>query len=144
MNTQEPTQSQDAKNDSVEDLHNRIQNLRYTDVIKLAMQMKASLKAQGFDPDACLTSAPAANADANDAANEVEKSFNLVLAKVGDKKLKIIQEVRVITALGLKEAKDLVDSAPGAVIKSDLDNDKAQELKAKLESLGAEVKLEAV
>jgi large subunit ribosomal protein L7/L12 len=142
MNTQETTQSQN--NDLIDDLHNRIQNLKYTDVIKLAMQMKAALKAQGFDPDACLTPQSNTSGTVNEDANEEEKSFNLVLSSVGDKKLKIIQEVRLITALGLKEAKDLVDSAPGAMIKSDLDKEKAQELKAKLESLGAQVTLEAV
>jgi large subunit ribosomal protein L7/L12 len=144
MNTQETTQSQNQNNDPIDDLHNRIQNLKYTDVIKLAMQMKATLKAQGFDPDACLTPQSNTSGTANEDANEEEKSFNLVLSSVGDKKLKIIQEVRLITSLGLKEAKDLVDSAPGATIKSDLDKEKAQELKAKLESLGAQVTLETV
>ncbi len=75
--------------------------------------------------------------DAPAAAAEPD-SFDVVLAAVGDKKINVIKEVRAITGLGLKEAKDLVESAPKA-IKEGCDKDEAEELKKKLEEVGATI-----
>jgi large subunit ribosomal protein L7/L12 len=87
--------------------------------------------------------APAAAAPAAAAAAPVEEAptaFNVVLTAAGDKKISVIKVVREITALGLKEAKDLVDSAPKAV-KEGLNAEDAAALKAKLEAEGASVEI---
>lgn len=74
------------------------------------------------------------------AAAEEKTEFDVVLASAGDKKINVIKEVRAITGLGLKEAKELVESAPKAV-KEAVSKDEAEELKKKLEEAGASVEL---
>jgi len=71
---------------------------------------------------------------------EEQTEFNVILAGVGDKKIQVIKEVRAITSLGLKEAKDLVEGAPKPV-KSGVSKAEAEELKAKLEAVGATVEI---
>ncbi|SRR5690606_26946587 len=85
-----------------------------------------------------VAAAPAAGGEA--AAAEEQDTFSVILATVGDKKINVIKEVRAITGLGLKEAKDLVESAPKEV-KTDVSKEEANEIKAKLESAGATVEL---
>ncbi len=80
----------------------------------------------------------AAGADA--AADEGPTEFDVILADVGSQKIQVIKEVRTITGLGLKEAKDLVDGAPKPV-KEGVDESEAKELKEKLEAVGATVEL---
>lgn len=80
----------------------------------------------------------AAGGDAGGA--EEKDEFELVLASAGDKKINVIKEVRTITGLGLKEAKELVESAPKS-IKEGVKKDEAEELKKKLEEAGATVEL---
>ena len=82
--------------------------------------------------------APAAGG--GEAAAEEKDSFTVVLAAAGDKKINVIKEVRTITGLGLKEAKDLVESAPKDV-KEGASKDEANEIKEKLEAAGATVEL---
>ncbi len=80
---------------------------------------------------------------AGDAGGEVaaeKDSFDIILASVGDKKINVIKEVRTITGLGLKEAKDLVEGAPGPV-KEGATKEEADEIKAKLEEAGATIEL---
>ncbi|MCT1367348.1 MULTISPECIES: 50S ribosomal protein L7/L12 [Kocuria] len=88
---------------------------------------------------AAVAAAPAAGGDAGAAAEE-QSEFDVVLESAGDKKIAVIKEVRALTSLGLKEAKDLVDSAPKAVLEgaSKEDADKAKE---QLEGAGATVTL---
>lgn len=74
------------------------------------------------------------------AAVEEQTEFTVVLSSVGDKKIEVIKEVRVITGLGLKEAKDLVEGAPKAV-KEGATKDEAAKIKATLEKVGAKVEL---
>ena len=74
------------------------------------------------------------------AAAEEKDSFDVVLTSAGDKKIQVIKVVRAITGLGLKEAKDLVDGAPGAV-KEGVNKEEAEKLKAELEEAGAGVEL---
>ncbi len=74
------------------------------------------------------------------AVEEEQTSFTVVLASFGEKKINVIKEVRAITGLGLKEAKDLVESAPKEV-KEDCTKEEANELKEKLEAAGATVEL---
>jgi len=71
---------------------------------------------------------------------EEQTEFNVVLAAAGDKKIEVIKEVRAITGLGLKEAKDLVEGAP-KVVKEAVSKDEAAKLKAQLEKAGAKVEL---
>jgi len=85
-----------------------------------------------------VAAAPAAGGGA--AAEEEKTSFDVVLEGAGEKKIQVIKEVRAITGLGLKEAKDLVESAPKAV-KEGLSKDEAEALKTQLEGAGAKVKL---
>lgn len=84
--------------------------------------------------------AVAAAAGGGEAAPVVEEQteFDVILAEVGDKKINVIKEVRAITGLGLKEAKDLVEAAPKAV-KEAVSKSEAEELKKKLEEAGAKV-----
>lgn len=84
-----------------------------------------------FAPGAAGAAAP---------AEEEQTEFNVVLLSAGDKKIQVIKEVRALTSLGLKEAKDLVDNPPKP-IKEGLPKKEAEELKAKLEAQGAKVEL---
>ena len=86
-----------------------------------------------------VAAAPAAGGDGA-AAEEEKDSFDVVLTGAGDKKIQVIKVVRAITGLGLKEAKDLVDSAPGAV-KEGAAKEEAESIKAQLEEAGASVEL---
>ncbi len=88
-------------------------------------------------PVAVAAAAP--GGDAGEAAEEKD-SFTIVLSEVGDKKINVIKEVRTATGLGLKEAKELVESAPKD-IKEDVPKDEANEIKEKLEAAGAKVEL---
>jgi large subunit ribosomal protein L7/L12 len=84
--------------------------------------------------------AVAAVADAGGAAAEEKTEFEVVLATIGEKKINVIKEVRAITGLGLKEAKDLVEGAPKTV-KEGVSKDEAETLKKQLEEAGATVEL---
>ncbi len=90
-------------------------------------------------PVAAVAAAPAAGGEAPAAAEE-KTAFDVVLSAAGDKKIQVIKVVREVTSLGLKEAKDLVDSAPKAV-KSGVSKEEAEQVKAKLEEQGALVEL---
>jgi large subunit ribosomal protein L7/L12 len=83
-----------------------------------------------------VAAAPAAAA----APVEEKTEFNVILAAAGDKKIEVIKEVRAVTGLGLKEAKDLVEGAPKAV-KEGVGKEEAEKIKAALEKVGAKVEL---
>jgi large subunit ribosomal protein L7/L12 len=88
-----------------------------------------------------VAAAPAGGAGAAAAAPVEEKTeFTVVLSAIGDKKIEVIKEVRAITALGLKEAKDLVEAAPKPV-KEGVGKEEAEKIKAALEKVGAKVEL---
>ncbi len=89
---------------------------------------------------AAATVAVAAGPAAAAAPVEEQTEFTVVLAAIGDKKIEVIKEVRAITGLGLKEAKDLVEGAPKPV-KESVSKDDAAKLKAQLEKVGAKVEL---
>ncbi len=95
-----------------------------------------------FNIQAVAVAAPAAGgAAAAGGEAAVEKTdFNIVLADAGAQKLQVLKEVRAVTGLGLKEAKDLIDSLPGT-IKEGASKEEAEEIKKKLESVGAKVEL---
>ena len=90
-------------------------------------------------PVAVAAAAPAGGGDGAPAAEEKD-SFDVVLTGAGDKKIQVIKVVRAATGLGLKEAKDLVDGAPGTV-KEAIAKDEAEKLKAELEEAGGSVEL---
>ena len=89
---------------------------------------------------AAPAAAAAAPAAGGGEAAEEKTEFDVILASFGEKKINVIKEVRAITGLGLKEAKDLVESAPKAV-KEAVSKDEAEEIKTKLEGAGATVEL---
>jgi large subunit ribosomal protein L7/L12 len=84
--------------------------------------------------------APGGGGPAEAAVEEEKDEFDVVLTAAGDKKIQVIKEVRSMTSLGLKEAKDLVDSAPKPVLEG-LNKEQAEEAKGKLEAAGATVEL---
>ncbi|WP_029068959.1 50S ribosomal protein L7/L12 [Jonesia quinghaiensis] len=85
--------------------------------------------------------AVAASAGGEAAAAEEKDEFEVILEAAGDKKIQVIKEIRALTSLGLKEAKDLVDSAPKAVFDAPVDKEAAEKAKAALEGAGATVTL---
>ncbi|MFP6741983.1 MAG: 50S ribosomal protein L7/L12 [Alphaproteobacteria bacterium] len=94
----------------------------------------------GVSAAAPVAVAAVAGGAADGAAAEEQTEFSVILASFGEKKINVIKEVRAITGLGLKEAKDLVESAP-APIKEDATKDEAAEIKTKLEDAGATVEI---
>ena len=87
-----------------------------------------------------VAAGPAAGGAGGAAAAEVQDTFDVVLAAAGSNKIQVIKEIRAITSLGLKEAKDLVESAPKPV-KTGVKKEEADEIKKKLEAVGAQVQL---
>ncbi|MBA2274060.1 MAG: 50S ribosomal protein L7/L12 [Actinobacteria bacterium] len=87
-----------------------------------------------------VAAGPAAGGNGTAEAAEEQDEFDVVLTGAGDKKIQVIKEVRSLTSLGLKEAKDLVDSAPKAVLEK-VEKAQADEAKAKLEAAGAGVEI---
>jgi large subunit ribosomal protein L7/L12 len=102
----------------------------------LAKQLEERWGVSAAAPVAVAAAAPAGGAPAAEAQTE----FNVVLATAGDKKINVIKEVRTVTGLGLKEAKDLVEAAP-KVVKEGVSKDEADKIKALLESAGATVEI---
>ena len=94
----------------------------------------------GIEPAAGGAVMMAGGGDAGGAAAEEQTEFDVVLTSAGDKKINVIKEVRAITGLGLKEAKEMVEGAPKTV-KEAVSKDEANELKEKLEAAGAGVEL---
>ena len=108
---------------------------------KLTVVEAAELSKQLEEKWGVTAAAPAAAAPAAGAAPAEEKSdFTIFLTSAGDKKINVIKEVRAITGLGLKEAKDLVEAAPKE-IKGGVAKKEAEEFKKKLEAAGAKVEL---
>ncbi|PWE29909.1 50S ribosomal protein L7/L12 [Maritimibacter sp. 55A14] len=108
-----------------------------------AQELKTILKDEyGIEPAAggAVMMAGPAGGDAGAEAAEEQTEFDVILKAAGDKKINVIKEVRAITGLGLKEAKDLVE-AGGKAVKEGVDKAEAEEIKGKLEAAGAEVEL---
>jgi len=123
------------------DLEKLVDELSKLTVLEAADLSKMLEEKWGVSAAAPVAVAAAAGgADAGAAAAEEKDSFDVVLTAAGDKKINVIKEVRAITGLGLKEAKDLVEGAPKPV-KEGASKDEAEELKKKLEEAGATVEL---
>ena len=120
------------------DLNKIIEDLSSLTVVEAAELSKQLEEKWGVSAAAAVAAAPAA---AGGAAPAEEKSeFTVMLSSAGDKKINVIKEIRAVTSLGLKEAKDLVEGAPKEV-KSGVNKKEAEEIKAKIEAAGAKVEL---
>ena len=122
------------------DLDKLVDELSKLTVLEAAELSKKLEEVWGVSAAAPVAVAAAAPAGGGEEAAAAQDSFDVVLAAIGDKKINVIKEVRAITGLGLKEAKDLVESAPKA-IKEGAGKEEAEELKKKLEEVGATVEL---
>lgn len=124
------------------DLDKLVEELSKLTVLEAAELSKRLEDEWGVSAAAPVAVAAVGGAAGGDAAAAAEEKteFDVILASVGDKKINVIKEVRGITGLGLKEAKDLVEGAPKPV-KEGASKDEAEEIKAKLEGVGATVEL---
>jgi large subunit ribosomal protein L7/L12 len=121
-----------------EDVIEFISNMSVLDLSELIKEMEEKFGVSAAAPMAMMAAGPA-DAGAGAAAEE-KTEFDVVLTAHGDKKIQVIKEVRAITSLGLKDAKELVESAPKA-IKEGVDKEEAEKLKEQLEAAGAQVEL---
>jgi large subunit ribosomal protein L7/L12 len=120
------------------DLSKIVSDLSSLTVLEAAELAKMLEEKWGVSAAAAVAVAAAPGAAA--AVAEEKTEFNVVLAAAGDKKIEVIKEVRAITGLGLKEAKDLVEGAPKTV-KDGVNKEEAEKIKATLEKAGAKVEL---
>ena len=121
-----------------EEILDSISQMTVLELSELLKEFEERFDVTAAAPAAVAVAAPAAGDAA--AEEDVKDSFNVVLAGVGDKKIQVIKEVRSLTSLGLKEAKELVDNAPKPVLEG-LNKEDADKAKATLEAVGAEVEL---
>ncbi len=122
----------------IEKIAEDLSSLTVLEAAELSKILEEKWGVSAAAPVAVAAAAP--GADGGEAAAEEKNSFEIVLAAFGEKKINVIKEVRAITGLGLKEAKDLVEGAPKTV-KEDATKEEADEIKAKLEEAGATVEL---
>ena len=120
------------------DLNKIIDELSNLTVVEAAELSKQLEEKWGVTAAAAVAAAPTAGAGA--APAEEKDEFTIMLTAAGDKKINVIKEVRAVTELGLKEAKDLVEGAPKEV-KTGVNKKEAEEIKQKLEAAGAKVEL---
>jgi large subunit ribosomal protein L7/L12 len=114
-----------------------IEGVSVLELSKLVKALEDRLGVSAAAPAVAVAAAPAAGGE--EAAAE-QTEFSVVLAAAGDQKIQVIKEIRAITALGLKEAKGLVDEAPKPV-KEGISKEEAEEIKTKLEGVGATVEI---
>ena len=120
------------------DLNKIIEDLSSLTVVEAAELSKQLEEKWGVTAAAAVAAAPAATG--GEAPAEEKDEFTIMLTAAGDKKINVIKEVRAVTELGLKEAKDLVEGAPKEV-KTGVNKKEAEEIKQKLEAAGAKVEL---
>ena len=120
------------------DLNKIIEDLSELTVVEAAELSKQLEDKWGVSAATAVAAAPAATGTA--APAEEQSEFTIMLTSAGDKKINVIKEIRTFTTLGLKEAKDLVEAAPKE-IKSGVNKKEAEEIKKKLEAVGAKVEL---
>jgi len=126
-----------ATNISKEELISAIESMTVLELSALVKELETKFGVTAAAPMA-FAAAPAAGGGA--AAAEEKTEFAVILASAGDKKIEVIKEVRAITGLGLKEAKDLVEGAPKP-LKDGVAKKDAEEMKKKLEAVGAKVEI---
>lgn len=124
----------------LEEIKKQLSGLSIVEAAELVKQLEEEWGVKAA-AGAAVVAAPAAGGAAGGQADVAEKTeFDVVLAAAGDKKIQVIKEVRALTGLGLKEAKELVEGAPKP-LKQGLPKEQAQEMKSKLEAQGATVEL---
>jgi large subunit ribosomal protein L7/L12 len=121
---------------SKDDILEAISNMSVMEIVELISDMEEKF---GVSAAAAVAAAPAGGGDAGAAAEE-QSEFDVVMTSFGDNKISAIKAVRAITGLGLKEAKEMVESAP-ATVKEGASKDEAEEVKKQLEEAGASVEL---
>ena len=121
-------------------LVDELSNLTVLEAADLSKMLEEKWGVSAAAPAPVAIAMPAGGGDAGAAVAEEKTEFDVILAAIGEKKINVIKEVRAMTGLGLKEAKDLVESAPKA-IKEGATKAEAEELKKKLEEVGATVEL---
>ncbi|MED5572136.1 MAG: 50S ribosomal protein L7/L12 [SAR324 cluster bacterium] len=114
-----------------------IANMSVLEMSELVKEMEEKF---GVSAAAAAVAAPAAGGGGTEAAAEEKSEFDVILTSFGEKKINVIKEVRSITGLGLKEAKEAVESAPKA-IKEGVSKEEAEEVKKKLEEAGASAEI---
>ncbi|MBI2369654.1 MAG: 50S ribosomal protein L7/L12 [Deltaproteobacteria bacterium] len=124
---------------SKEEVISYIENMTVLELSQLVKELEAKFGVSAAAPVAVAAMPGAAVAEGAGAAEE-KTDFTVILASTGDKKIQVIKEVRAVTSLGLKEAKDLVDGAPKPV-KEGIPKAEAEEIKKKLEAAGATVEI---
>ena len=122
----------------LEKIAEELSNLTVLEASELTKILEEKWGVSAAAPVAVAAASP--GGDSGGEAAEEKDSFTIALSEVGDKKINVIKEVRTATGLGLKEAKELVESAPKD-IKEDVPKDEANEIKEKLEAAGAKVEL---
>lgn len=126
---------------TAEKMNEIIDQLSELTIMEVSQLVSALEEKWGVSAAAPVAMAAAAPAEGGAAAAAEKDEFNVVLKGAGEKKIQVIKVVRELTGLGLKEAKDLVDSAPKAV-KEGVAKDEAEEMKTKIEEAGGTVELE--
>jgi large subunit ribosomal protein L7/L12 len=121
-----------------EDVIEFIANMSVLELSELIKELEEKFGVSAAAPVAVAAAGPAG--DAGGAAAEEQTEFDVILAGVGDQKIKVIKEVRAITSLGLKEAKELVEGAPQPV-KEGVTKEEAEEIKTKIEAVGGSVEI---
>ena len=124
---------------SKDDVIEFISNMTVLELSELVKELEEKFGVSAAAPVAVAAAGPAAGGDAGGAAEE-KTEFDVILTSAGDKKIGVIKEVRGITSLGLKEAKDLVEGAPQP-IKEGVSKEEAEEIKTKIEAAGGSVEL---
>ena len=119
-------------------ISDELSKLTVMEAAELSKMLEEQWGVSAAAPVAAVAASTSGAAEAG--AAEVKDSFDVILASIGEKKINVIKEVRAITGLGLKEAKELVEAAPKAV-KEGAKKEEADEIKAKLEEAGASVEL---
>ena len=127
--------------EKTQELIAQIEALTVAELATLVKELKEKFDITGpvFAAGAMPTGAPSAAAAA-EAEVEEQTEFTVTLAAVGDKKIQVLKELRALTQLGLKEAKDIIDSVP-STIKDAASKEEADKIKAKLEEVGAKVEV---
>jgi large subunit ribosomal protein L7/L12 len=117
-----------------------ISELSVLELSELLKEFEERFGVTAAAPVAVAAAAPAAGGDAGGGGDDEKTEFDVILTAAGDKKIQVIKEVRSLTSLGLKEAKDLVDGAPKPVLEK-ANKEDAEKAKAQLEGAGATVEL---
>ncbi|MFH0774980.1 MAG: 50S ribosomal protein L7/L12 [bacterium] len=123
-----------TKNEIIE----AISGMTVLDLAEMVKELEAKFGVQASAP--IISAGPSVVGGGAEEKEEAKTEFEVVLVNFGDQKIQVIKDVRAITSLGLKEAKDLVESAP-ATIKKGVNKEEAEDIKKKLEAVGAKIEI---